>query len=344
MINDILKWQAVTSNDVSYDGRFFYAVKSTGVFCRPSCKSRPPLKGNVEFFDTAEAAQEAGYRPCKRCRPDLIDFQPLMEIAEKAKSAIDTYYKERDKLSEELDKIGITQRRLVDIFRQQYKVTPSEYADKLRIRAAKEMLISSDNSIINITLFWGVDSVSAFYGFFRKHIHMTPGEYRQLHNSANTTPVLSYYIYETLLGNILIASDGNAINSIQFENMVNVNGYGNKAANDITDLAARQLEEYFAGKRKHFDLPLHPIGTDFQKAVWHGLLSIPYGETSSYKQVAQIIGHPTASRAVGMANNKNPILIVIPCHRVVGSDGTLKGYSRGLEVKKRILELEAEFR
>lgn len=342
MINDILKWEAVISNDAIYDGRFFYAVKSTGVFCRPSCKSRPPLKENVEFFDTAEAAQEAGYRPCKRCRPDLIDFQPLMVIAEEAKAAIDTYYKERDALSEALNKIGITQRRLVDIFRQQYKVTPSEYADKLRIRAAKERLINSDDSLINIALFLGFDSVSAFYGFFRKHMHMTPGEYRQLHNFSNASLVSSYYIYETVLGNISISSDGNAIKSIQFENMINV--YGNKAANYITDLAAKQLEEYFAGKRKHFDLPLHPIGTDFQKAVWHGLLSIPYGETRNYKQMAQMIGHPTASRAVGMANNKNPILIVIPCHRVVGSDGSPKGYSGGLEIKRRILELEAEFR
>jgi len=235
MINDILKWQGVTSNDVSFDGRLLYAVKSTGVFCRPSCKSRLPLKENVEFFDTAEAAQKAGYRPCKRWRPDLTDFKPLMEIAEKVKSTIDIYYKERDTLSEELDKICITQRRLVDIFRQKYKVTASEYADKLRIHAAKERLISSDDSIINIAFFLGFDSLSAFYGFIRKHMHMTPGEYRQLHSSTNTSPVLSYYIYETVLGNVLIASDGNAKNSIQFENMVN--GYGIKAANGITDLA-----------------------------------------------------------------------------------------------------------
>lgn len=342
MINDILKWQAVTSNDANYDGSFFYAVKSTGVFCRPSCKSRAPLKENVDYFDTSQAAQEAGYRPCKRCRPDLIDFQPFIVIAKKVKLAIDTYYKERDALSEELDKIGITQRRLVDIFRQQYKVTPSEYADTLRIHTAKERLTSSDDSLINIALFLGFDSISAFYGFFRKHMHMTPGEYRRRHTSTNMSPILNYYIYETVLGNISIASDGKAINSIQFENMVT--SYGNKAANYITDLAARQLEEYFAGKRKHFDLLLHPMGTDFQKAVWHRLLSIPYGETRSYKQVAQMIDHPTASRAVGMANNKNPILIVIPCHRVVGSDGSPKGYSGGLEIKKIILELEAKFR
>lgn len=107
MINNILKWEVVTSSDANYDGRFFYAVKSTSVFCRPSCKSRPPRKENVEFFDTTESAQEAGYRPCKRCRPDLIDFQPLMIIADEAKSAIDTYYKERDALSEAFQKAGL---------------------------------------------------------------------------------------------------------------------------------------------------------------------------------------------------------------------------------------------
>lgn len=184
----MLKWQAIRSNDKKYDGKFFYAVKSTGVFCRPSCKSRPPLRKNVDFFDTKESAQQAGYRPCKRCRPDLIEFQPLREIAEKAKLAIDSYYKDRNLLSAELAKIGITPHRLVDIFRQHYRVTPNEYADKLRIHTAKERLIGSTDSIITIALFLGFNSVSAFYGFFQRHMHMAPGKYRQLHQAAIRLP------------------------------------------------------------------------------------------------------------------------------------------------------------
>lgn len=338
MITNEMKWQAVLENDDSFDGKFFYAVKSTGIFCRPSCKSKAPLKENVNFFDTAQMAMDAGYRPCKRCRPDLIDYKPVAEMAEQMKTTIDTYYNEKSILAEELGKIGVTQHRMAEIFREQYKVTPGEYIDGLRVQAAKDRLINSRDSVIDIALYLGFDSVSAFYGFFRKHTQMAPGEYRRLYAITHTPENQNYYTYETALGNIMIASDGSAINAVQFENMANWSG--RKTATSLTDRAARQLDEYIAGKRRQFELPLHPIGTVFQQSVWKGLLSIPYGETRSYKQVAQSIGKPSASRAVGMANNKNPILIMIPCHRVVGSDGALVGYAAGLDIKKRLLELE----
>jgi methylated-DNA-[protein]-cysteine S-methyltransferase len=147
---------------------------------------------------------------------------------------------------------------------------------------------------------------------------------------------------------MVIVSDGSAINAMYLENMkvsgVNLVAEGKKAANKITDKAAKQLEEYFSGKRKQFDLPLRPSGTAFQQNVWKALISIPYGETRSYKQVAQMVGNPDASRAVGMANNRNPIVIIVPCHRVVGSNGSLVGYAYGLEMKKKLLELEKKFK
>jgi methylated-DNA-[protein]-cysteine S-methyltransferase len=151
-----------------------------------------------------------------------------------------------------------------------------------------------------------------------------------------------YYTYETALGNVVIVSDGSAVIALYLEDAKSFSG--KKTANKLTDQAARQLEEYFCGKRRQFDLPLRPLGTGFQQAAWKGLLSIPYGETRSYKQVAQMIGNPNASRAVGMANNKNPIWIMIPCHRVVGSNGGLVGYAGGLEMKKKLLELEKTFK
>ena len=147
-----------------------------------------------------------------------------------------------------------------------------------------------------------------------------------------------YFTYETVFGNMVVVSDGSAINEVFMENMKSCDG--KKAANDVMNQAAKQLKEYFAGKRQQFDLPLRPSGTPFQQTVWKELISIPYGETRSYKQVAKLVGSPDASRAVGMANNKNPIVIIIPCHRVIGSNGSLVGYAYGLEMKRKLLELE----
>jgi len=149
----------------------------------------------------------------------------------------------------------------------------------------------------------------------------------------------TYYIYDSPVGNILIESNGSAITGIKTESSVE-KPIGKKEASTLTNVAAKQLEEYFAGKRKRFDLPLEPGGTDFQRVVWKTLQDIPYGKTKTYKQVAKMIGNTKACRAVGMANNKNPIWIMIPCHRVIGADGTLTGYGGGLKMKQRLLELE----
>ena len=148
----------------------------------------------------------------------------------------------------------------------------------------------------------------------------------------------TYFVYESQFGNIIIESDGSSITGIKTEK--NTKPVGKKEANTLTDITAMQLKEYFTGKRKKFDVPLNPQGTDFQRSVWKALQDIPYGKTRSYKQIAKAIGNPKACRAVGMANNKNPIWILIPCHRVIGSDGTLTGYGGGLEMKKRLLNIE----
>jgi len=147
-----------------------------------------------------------------------------------------------------------------------------------------------------------------------------------------------YYTYTSPFGNIIIVSNGNAITNITLESKINPQC--KKEADVLTDKAAGQLEEYFAGKRREFDLPLDPCGSDFQRKVWQALENIPYGQTKSYKQIAQIIDNPKACRAVGLANNKNPIWIMIPCHRVIGSDGKLVGYGGGLAMKQRLLEIE----
>ena len=148
----------------------------------------------------------------------------------------------------------------------------------------------------------------------------------------------TYFTYDSPFGNIVIESDGKAITGLMKES--NARPAGEKEASTLTDIAAMQLREYFAGKRKKFDVPLNPHGTDFQRSVWKALQAVPYGKTRSYKQIAQAIGNPKACRAVGMANNKNPIWILIPCHRIIGTDGSLTGYGGGIEMKKRLLKLE----
>jgi len=148
----------------------------------------------------------------------------------------------------------------------------------------------------------------------------------------------TYYIYDSPYGDIVIESDGKAITGIKTKSKTKPGG--KKEASTLTNVAAKQLEEYFSGKRKRFDLPLNPVGTDFQCSVWKALQDIPYGKTKTYKEIAKAIGNTKACRAVGMANNKNPIWIVIPCHRVIGADGSLTGYGGGINMKKRLLELE----
>lgn len=167
------------------------------------------------------------------------------------------------------------------------------------------------------------------------------GEYRKGRKDSQSprTNGDSFFVYDTAIGKMTITDNGEAVTSVHYGVKEEPAEY---CRTGLTDCAAAQLEEYFAGKRRGFDVPLFPTGTPFQKLVWNALQSIPYGETRSYKQIAEMIGKPRACRAVGMANNKNPILIMIPCHRVVGSNGSLVGFAAGLQIKERLLTLEKE--
>ncbi len=311
----------------------YYGVTTTGIFCRLGCPSRPPLKKNTVFFDTPEQALAAGFRPCKRCRPDLADYRPAAGLAAQIKAALDADGGLRSTAA--LDGLGLSQRRMSEVFREQYGVTPAKYADGLKADAAKRLL-ADGTPVLDAALQLGFESVSAFYAFFHKHAKASPGAYRR--GKAEDTDTHSG-VYRTAIGPMRIASDGGAVTSVS---------YAPDAAPDtcapdaLTDEAARQLEEYFAGRRQQFTVPLRPRGTAFQQAVWQALLTIPYGHTRSYGQIAAQVGNANASRAVGMANNKNPLMVFVPCHRVVGADGSLVGYAAGLDVKRRLLELERQ--
>ncbi len=172
-------YDAVISNDESYDTVFFYAVKSTGIYCRPSCKSKAPKMENIEFYKTASEATKAGYRPCKRCRSDLLDYKPMKEIAEKLKNLIDDMFSELETLNTEIDKLGLSRKRMVEVFKEEYGVTPSGYVNDLRYKESVRLLECTDDEIIDIAYSVGFSSLSAFYKFFKERANMSPAAYRK---------------------------------------------------------------------------------------------------------------------------------------------------------------------
>ena len=177
-MTDIEKWDAVVQCNNVYDSVFFYGVKTTGIFCRPSCKSKIPRQENTLFFDTSQDAMKYGFRPCKRCRPDLIEYMPMVETVEKAKFAMDTYFADREALTMEIKQLGMNQNYLIKSFRQRVGLSPVQYTNKLRIEKSKQMLHGSNENILHIALASGFGSLSTFYESFKKQVGVTPKEYR----------------------------------------------------------------------------------------------------------------------------------------------------------------------
>ncbi len=172
-------YEAVINNDQNYDTLFFYGVSSTGIYCRPSCKSRAPKKENIVFFYTAEQARAAGYRPCKRCRSDLLEYKPMQDMAEKIKKLMDAMPLEATQLQGEMNALGLSRKRVVEIFKDAYGVTPHAYMNDLRFAEAKALLEHSDAEIIDIAFSVGFGSVSAFYTFFKARAKLSPAAYRK---------------------------------------------------------------------------------------------------------------------------------------------------------------------
>ena len=170
-------WNAVQNSDENYDGLFFYGVKTTGIFCRPSCKSKIPKKENICYFQSAEQARKAGFRPCKRCRSDLLEYKPMHNIATEIKQKLNNAVATNSQLS--LEEIGLTSRRLTEIFKQEYGITIKEYSDFLRLSLAKAMLSNTDKKVIDIAYESGFSSISSFNRFFKKKTGITPTEYRK---------------------------------------------------------------------------------------------------------------------------------------------------------------------
>lgn len=342
--DDASRWDALTNRDTEADGTFFYAVRTTGVFCRPSCASRPPRPENVEFFNTPDEAETAGYRACKRCRPASIPRD--LAIVERACKVLDADPQERVTLAQLSAAVHVSPFHLQRLFSRVVGVSPRQYQAARRADALRGALQRGDD-VTRATYDAGFGSSSRMYDAATVELGMAPSAYRR--KGAGRT--VRFAIARTSLGNVLVAATEKGICKITF---------GEDAAALEAELAAElseaeriedtariepfieQIDAYLRGSREHFDLPLDISATSFQQRVWDALRQIPYGETRSYSDIAEALGTPRAVRAVANACGANPLALAIPCHRVVQKGGAISGYRWGVARKIELLSTEKE--
>lgn len=336
-------WRAVQERDARFDGAFVFAVKTTGIFCRPSCTARPAKRENVEFFEAAERAELSGFRACLRCRPKQVDrTDPQVETVLKAIELIseDTEMS-LDDVSHE---VGLSAYHFQRIFKEIIGISPKKYAEAKRMEKFKDEL-RSGSDVVTAMYEAGYGSSSRLYEKASENLGMTPAVYKKGGKGMN----INYVITDCELGKLLVARTKRGICSVTFgdepdamREALNKEYPNAEIAADDKDLknAVDAILKYLAGKNKRLVLPLDLQATAFQLQVWDFLRKIPYGETRSYSEVAEAIGDKKKVRAVAQACAKNRVAMVIPCHRVVASDGKLSGYRWGVERKKRLLENE----
>jgi len=332
--------RAYQSSDASYDGVFYLAVRTTGIFCRPSCSARKPKPENVEFFALPREALFAGYRPCLRCRPLESDQAPpwVKRLLERVERRPDVRIRESD-----LRAMGVEPARVRRYFDARYGLTFQAYCRARRLAHAFEGI--RDGKTIDDAVFdTGYESHSGFREAFQKAFGEPPGR------SADTSCIRLAWI-DTPLGPMIAGATDTGLCLLEFtdrrmlEQQLATLRRRFKAALAPADhphltTLKTELAEYFGGTRQTFTLPLDAPGTPFEERVWEALNRIPYGETRSYEDIAREVATPAAVRAVGRANGMNRIAIVIPCHRVVNKSGELGGYGGGLWRKRRLLHLE----
>jgi AraC family transcriptional regulator of adaptative response/methylated-DNA-[protein]-cysteine methyltransferase len=337
-------WDAVAARDRSMDGVFYYAVLSTGIYCRPSCASKRPRRENVVFFRAREAAERAGFRPCKRCKPEAgAASDPNGQLVDKVCRYIDAHPDEPATLEALSRALGMSPFHLQRTFKARTGITPRAYSASRRLDSLKAGL-REGHSVTRSLYDAGYGSSSRLYERASAQLGMTPSRYRRRGAGVK----IHYTLASTPIGKMLLASTERGICSIQF---------GDSAATleeklraeypqaEITRSDRKLTEEIRAmreiiGGNSTEPLPLDIQATAFQRRVWEELQAIPRGATKSYSKIAADIGHPKAARAVARACATNPVAVVIPCHRVVREDGTMGGYRWGVDRKKRLLALE----
>jgi AraC family transcriptional regulator of adaptative response/methylated-DNA-[protein]-cysteine methyltransferase len=335
------KYDAIGSLDTRFEGIFVTAVKTTGIFCRPSCRARKPKSDNVVFYDTVQEALQNGFRPCKVCNP----MEKLGETPEYITAIIKELHQNPYLRIKDIDlrQRGIEPNQIRRWFKKQHQMTFHTYQRLLRINSAFNQ-IKEGETITKSAFDSGYESLSGFHESYRTVFGEPP-------TSTNEKSVLNIVRFTTSLSPMYACASSKGICLLEFTDRrmletefkdlrKRLQAVVLPGDNPHLDHVQSEIQEYFSGKRKKFTVPLHTPGTEFQKSVWRSLMDIPYGETRSYAQQAALLGKPTAIRAVGSANGHNRISIIIPCHRVIGSDGNLTGYGGGLHRKKWLLDFE----
>jgi AraC family transcriptional regulator, regulatory protein of adaptative response / methylated-DNA-[protein]-cysteine methyltransferase len=339
------RWQAVKRRDPAFDGKFLFAVRTTGIYCRPSCASRPAKRENVSFFETAAYAEKAGYRACKRCRPDKLGApDPQLEAVKRACERIEQA-EEAPKLAELAVSVGLSPYHFHRVFKAITGVTPKAYAAQTRAGRAADGLRTAE-TVTDAIYDAGFNSSSRFYESTDARLGMTPGAVRRGGAGAR----IRFAVGQASLGAVLVAATDKGVCAILL---------GDDPEALVRDLQDRfpraeleggdadfermvaQVVGLVEAPGQRLDLPLDIRGTAFQQKVWAALSAIPPGKTATYAEVARAIGQPKAVRAVAQACGANPLAIAIPCHRVVRSDGDLSGYRWGVERKRKLIDREA---
>jgi AraC family transcriptional regulator of adaptative response/methylated-DNA-[protein]-cysteine methyltransferase len=333
--------RAMQKRDSGYDGVYFTAVKTTGIFCLPSCPARKPAERNVEFFATAREAIYSGYRPCLRCRPlELGKDAPewVRTLTEELRRSPDRRIRDAD-----LRDRGLDPTRVRRWFRRHHGMTFQAWQRGLRLGGALRAMGDGDG-IAAAGLDHGFESLSGFYDAVKRWTGKSPGR-------SKGAAVVQLTRIGTPLGPMVAGATDEALCILEFADRRMLETQLERLSkrlgalfapgrNAILERTQAELAEYFDGRRRSFDVPVETRGTEFQERVWAGLREIPYGETRSYRQQAERLGDPGAVRAVARANGDNRVAIIVPCHRVVGSDGQLTGYGGGLWRKRLLLALE----
>ena len=332
-------WAAFMRRDRSWDGRVIGAVSTTGIYCKPSCPARRPKRENVAFFTTAKEARAAGYRSCLRCKPDEVGRD--REAVAKAVKIIEAA-EELPTLERLAEAVGYAPHHFQRLFKRDVGVSPAEYSRGLRKRRT-ESALKTNGRVTDAVYAAGYGAPSSFYSDAKERLGMTPSAWRD----GGRGETIRWVHFDSPLGRMLIAATSKGICRLTFDDTEEslrrlfpratiVEDQG--GVKELVEGALAAIDRPLAMP----DLPIDVAGTAFQEAVWRELKKIPAGETRSYAEIAAAIGHPKAVRAVGSANGDNHICVLIPCHRVIRSDGSLGGYGGGIHRKKQLLAAEGQ--
>lgn len=350
-MTDDQRWQATLNRDPASDGAFVYAVTTTGIYCRPICPSRRPRRENARFFDLPGAAEAAGFRACKRCRPEAAEIQdPQVRAVQQVCEMIEAEMADGEEGLPTLNRlaveVGLSPHHLQRTFKRLMGISPRDYADARRLDRFKQGL-KSGVGIAEATYDAGYGSSSRVYEKSNGRLGMTPATYAK----GGRDMRIAYTVADCRLGKLLVAATERGVSAVYLgadpAEMVaaleaeypraEIREDGSALGRWVTALVG-----FLDADGPHPDLPLDLRATAFQRRVWQELTRIPYGETRSYGEIAAALGQPKAVRAVARACATNPVSMAIPCHRVIGADGGLRGYRWGVERKEALLEMEAK--